>query len=92
MDTACAPRTSATFYCDAQLLLCFSMTTQAAMFDTAQAACQATGMALVKYDSAAKQLNVEKFFRWGCQLPAERRPLAVNGVCGHKVWPTQPCG
>jgi hypothetical protein len=63
LDTACAPRTSANFYCDAQLLLCFNLTTQAVMFDAAQANCQSMGMTLVKLDSAAKQLNVEKFFR-----------------------------
>jgi hypothetical protein len=63
LPPSCAPRTSSTFYCDAQLGMCYSYAATAAFFSNAQTACQQQGGSLVKYDSAAKQLLVERFFK-----------------------------
>lgn len=63
LPPSCAPRTSATFYCDAVLGMCYNYTTSAAGFNAAWAACQAQNGELVRYDSGDKQLRVEGFFR-----------------------------
>jgi hypothetical protein len=43
--------------------MCYSYTATAAFFSAAQAACQNQGGDLVKYETADKQLRVEKFFQ-----------------------------
>ncbi len=63
LQPSCAPRTSASFYCDAQFGMCYNYTGTAAFFSTAREACQAQGGDLVKLDSADKQLRVEKYFK-----------------------------
>ncbi len=63
LSPSCAPRTSASFYCDAQFGMCYNYTATAAFFANARTSCQQQGGELVKLDSADKQLRVEKFFR-----------------------------
>jgi hypothetical protein len=50
LPPSCAPRTTATFYCDASLGSCYNYSTQAAGFLLARTACQQQGGELVKYD------------------------------------------
>jgi hypothetical protein len=63
LQPSCAPRTTASFYCDAALGLCYNYTATAAFFGKAREACQQQGGELVKYDSGDKQLRVERFFK-----------------------------
>jgi hypothetical protein len=50
MPPSCAPRTSASFYCDAQLGMCYNYSSGGAFFDRARTACQDQGGELVKYE------------------------------------------
>jgi hypothetical protein len=65
LQPSCAPRTSASFYCDAQFGMCYNYTGTAAFFSNARTSCQQQGGELVKLD------------RWGHgQLHAAGRQVA----------------
>jgi hypothetical protein len=60
---SCAPRANTTFFCDALSVRCYSLVAAALPFEEARASCRRLkGGDLVRLESSAEQLDLERYF------------------------------